>query len=86
MIIGTTTPAFNTLFRDVLVEGMGNKFLIITGILLGVLVVVFGIRAVSDRTAQSEIALQKSPVLNSHPTPSDRQLQAALGMVERAPS
>ena len=65
---------------------MGNKFLIITGILLGVLVVVFGIRAVSDRTAQSEGALQKPSVLNSHPMPSDRQLQAALGTVERAPA
>ncbi|MCA1601455.1 MAG: tetratricopeptide repeat protein, partial [Acidobacteria bacterium] len=63
-----------------------NKFLIITGIVLGVLAVVAGIRAVSNRAPRLETARQKSIAVTARPTASDRQIHAAQVEIERAPT
>ncbi len=63
-----------------------NKFLIITGIVLGVLAVVAGIRAVSNRAPRLETARPKPIAVTSRPTASDRQVRAAQVEIERAPA
>lgn len=63
-----------------------NKFLIITGIVLGVLAVVAGIRAVSNRAPRLETARPKPIAVTSRQTASDRQVRAALLEIERAPA
>ena len=63
-----------------------NKFLIITGIVLGVLAVVAGIRAVSNRAPRLETARPKPIAVTSRQTASDRQVRAALLEIQRAPA
>jgi pentatricopeptide repeat protein len=81
-------PALN-IFLSLLfsVEAAVRKnFLIIAGIVLGVLVLVLGIRVVSKRGAAKGNAQQPAqPALSERATPADRQINAAQGIIKQAP-
>ncbi|MFN2454502.1 MAG: tetratricopeptide repeat protein [Pyrinomonadaceae bacterium] len=64
-----------------------NKLLIITGIVLGGLAVIVGIRALLPRAPRPEESPRQKPAaLNSQATVSDRQIQKAQALIEQKPS
>lgn len=66
-------------------EIMRKKILLIAGIVIAGLAVVFGIRAVSQRTASVQQANTNTSAGDQLATPADRQIMAAKGVIERAP-
>lgn len=64
---------------------MPRKVSIIAGLVVVVLLLVLGIRAVVRRSASPETARREMPALDQRATPADREIRAAQGIIERAP-
>ncbi len=65
---------------------MRKKFPIIAAATFGAIVLVYGVRATLKREVWSGTGPQAAPALDKRATAADRQINAALGIIERAPN